>query len=110
MNEITDPELGIGIVDLGLVYRAEWTPIGINVEVTMTVPSCPYSETILQGIEEILERRFGEAASINVRLVWYPPWTPGQLTEAARQKLGWGSRYSTNSSPPETAKAGLARH
>ena len=39
LNEIEDPELGIGIVDLGLIYRAEWTESGIDVEFTMTAPS-----------------------------------------------------------------------
>jgi len=40
INEVDDPELGIGIVDLGLIYRAEWTQTGIEVDFTTTVPSC----------------------------------------------------------------------
>jgi metal-sulfur cluster biosynthetic enzyme len=88
LNEITDPELGVGIVDLGLVYRAEWGPEGIDVEFTMTTPSCPYGETLFDQVEEILHQRFRDASSINVRLVWDPPWTPRHLTEAGRQRLG----------------------
>jgi len=89
LNEIEDPELGIGIVDLGLVSRAEWGASGIDVEFTMTSPSCPFGEGLVQQIEGILQRRFGEAASIRVKLVSNPPWSADRMTEAARQKLGW---------------------
>jgi metal-sulfur cluster biosynthetic enzyme len=89
LNEIEDPELGIGIVDLGLVYRADWTEKGIDVEFVITAPSCPFGELLHEQIEESIRRRFGEASSIRVRLIQDPPWTPDRMTENARQKLGW---------------------
>lgn len=89
VNEIEDPELGIGIADLGLVYRADWTETGIDVELTMTTPSCPFGESLVERVEDILHQRFGEAAAISVRLVWDPPWTADRITETAKQKLGW---------------------
>jgi metal-sulfur cluster biosynthetic enzyme len=89
LNEIEDPELGISIVDLGLVHRADWNANGIEVEFMTTSPSCPFSDVLLQRIDDILRRRFREAASIRVRLVLDPPWTPERLSENARRKLGW---------------------
>ena len=67
LNEIDDPELGIGIVDLGLVYRADWNAKGIDVEFATTSPSCPFSDVLLQQINDILHHRFREAASIRVQ-------------------------------------------
>src|ERR1019366_7627708 len=97
LNEIEDPELGIGIVDLGLIYGAEWSAKGIDVEFTTTSPTCPFREALLQQINDLLRHRFREAASIRVRLVLDPPWTLARLSENARKKLGW-SRAAT--APP----------
>ena len=107
LNEIEDPELGIGIVDLGLVYGAEWNAKGIDVEFTTTSPTCPFREALLQQINDILRHRFREAASIRVRLVMEPPWTPGRLSENGRKKLGW-SRTATAS--PATFARGPWKH
>lgn len=89
LNEIEDPELGIGIVDMGMVYRADWNATGIEVEFTTTSASCPFAEAMLQQINDILRHRFREAASIRVRLVQDPPWTVERLSDNARRKLGW---------------------
>jgi len=99
LNEIEDPELRIGIVDLGLVYRADWNAKGIDVEFTTTSPSCPFSEVLLQRINNVLRHRFREAASIRVRLVLNPPWTVERLSKNARTKLGW-ARATTASPAP----------
>jgi metal-sulfur cluster biosynthetic enzyme len=101
LNEVEDPELGIGIVDLGLIHRADWGENGIEVEFTMTSPTCPFGELLTEQIEEVLRRRFREAASIAVRLVWDTPWTLEQINEAARRKLGWVDRPK-----PSSAKIG----
>ena len=50
LKEVLDPELGINIVDLGLIYRADWTPAGIEVAMTLTAPTCPAGE-LLECIE-----------------------------------------------------------
>ena len=88
LNEIEDPELGIGIVDLGLVYRADWTETGIEVDITMTAPSCPFGATLLNEVNEILQQCFREASSIRVQVVWDPPWGLDRLSESARRTLG----------------------
>lgn len=89
LNEVNDPELGIGIVDLGLIYRAEWTEAGIEVDFTTTVLSCPHAAFLREQINIILRERFREASSVMVRLVFDPPWNFDRLTEEARKVLGW---------------------
>ena len=88
LNEIEDPELGIGIVELGLIYRADWTATGIEVDVTMTAPSCPFGAVLVDKIKKRLQQDFREASSIRVQLVWDPPWGLERLSENARLMLG----------------------
>lgn len=89
LNEIEDPELGIGIVDLGLVINAQWSAAGIEVEFITTASTCPFGDVLLTRIDELLHQRFAEATAIRVRMVLHPPWSPERLSEAARRKLGW---------------------
>jgi metal-sulfur cluster biosynthetic enzyme len=91
LNQVEDPELGIGIVDVGLVYRAEWTEAGICVDVTTTVPSCPFATTLRRQVDAILRERFHEASTIFVQLVFEPPWSLDRLSEGARRALGWAN-------------------
>ena len=87
LRSVIDPELGINIVDLGLVYRAERKDEAIEVDLTMSTPSCPLAEMLVEEAREALRARFPEAA-IQVELVWDPPWTPDRMTEDARDQLG----------------------
>ena len=87
LRSVIDPELGINIVDLGLVYRAERKDEAIEVDLTMSTPSCPLAEMLVEEAREALQARFPEAA-IQVELVWDPPWTPDRMSEAARHQLG----------------------
>ena len=89
LNEIECPDLGIGIVDMGLVYVAEWNAKGIEVAFTTTSPSCPFSELLLRQINDILRRRFREAASFRVQFVLDPPghWS-GSATTPAINSVG----------------------
>ena len=89
LRGVNDPEIGINIVDLGLVYEAERTAEGIEVKLTLSTPSCPMSEMLVEEAREALQARFADARSINVELVWDPPWTPDRMSEAARRQFGW---------------------
>ena len=89
LRAVNDPEIGINIVDLGLVYEAERTAEGIDVKLTLSTPSCPMSEMLVEEAREALQARFADARSINVELVWDPPWTPDRMSEAARRRFGW---------------------
>ncbi len=89
LRAVNDPEIGMNIVDLGLVYRAERNPRGIEVEMTLSTPSCPLSEMLIEEARHALQTHFPEAAAISVELVWDPPWTPDRMNEAARRQFGW---------------------
>lgn len=87
LRAVTDPEVGINIVDLGLVYRAERSPGAIEVSLTMSTPSCPLSEVLIENARDALRDRFADVPRIQVELVWDPPWTPDRMSAAARRQL-----------------------
>ncbi|MBK5958623.1 hydroxylase [Rhodoplanes elegans] len=89
LKQVLDPEMGISIVDLGLVYRADWTAEGIVVDMTTTAPTCPFGEVMARAAKAALRRTFTETPSVQVRLLWDPPWSPERMTEEGRFALGW---------------------
>jgi metal-sulfur cluster biosynthetic enzyme len=88
LRGINDPELGINIVDLGLVYSAERSADRIDVAITLTAPSCPLGELVVEEARHALEQRFPEGPPIHVKLVWEPAWTRERMSDAARQLIG----------------------
>jgi metal-sulfur cluster biosynthetic enzyme len=88
LRGVVDPEVGVNIVDLGLVYRAERTTDAIDVAMTMTTRACPLGEMMLEEARAALVRRFPDVPRIATSLVWDPPWTPTMMTEQGRQQLG----------------------
>ena len=89
LRGIDDPEIGINIVDLGLVYRANRGPEGIDVALMMTAPSCPLGESMVDEARDTLAREFPDAHPLNVELIWDPPWSPDRMSEEARKQLGF---------------------
>ena len=87
LRGVDDPEIGVNIVELGLVYRAERKPDRIEVALTLSTPSCPLSEVLIEQAREVLHARFPDMPTIHVELVWDPPWTPDRMSEAARRQL-----------------------
>jgi metal-sulfur cluster biosynthetic enzyme len=89
LREVIDPELGLNVVDLGLVYAVRGNDAGaVYVELSMTTPACPLGEHIVAEAEQRI-RALGGVWSVQVRLVWDPPWTPERMSAAARAALGW---------------------
>jgi metal-sulfur cluster biosynthetic enzyme len=88
LKTVIDPELGINIVDLGLVYHASRTANGINIELTMTTPACPLGELMTEEIKLVLRDRFPELPDLRVEIVWDPPWSPELMSEESRRQLG----------------------
>lgn len=87
--DVIDPELGINIVDLGLVYGV-YLDENQNVKITMTLttPGCPMHDSIANGIKYRLALIEG-INDIDVELVWEPAWSPEKMSERAREIL-WG--------------------
>jgi metal-sulfur cluster biosynthetic enzyme len=88
LKKVIDPELGINVVDLGLVCRAAHVADGIEVALSMTSPACPLGEMIVEEAKLALQEHFPDASSINVELIRDLPWSPERMTEDGRRQLG----------------------
>ena len=88
LKNVYDPEIGINIVDLGLVYDTDIAESG-DVLVTMTLTSlgCPLGPVIVQEVNNALKDLPG-IGETDVKLVWSPPWSPELMSEEARDELG----------------------
>jgi metal-sulfur cluster biosynthetic enzyme len=86
LRGVIDPELGINIVDLGLVYGIEVDGNALSVAMTMTSPSCPLGEYMTESVERALLLNFPHT-QVAVELVWDPPWDPGMITDEGRRAL-----------------------
>lgn len=89
LRRVIDPEAGVNIVDLGLVYLIEETPERLRVELTMTSPACPMGEMIVSQAQAALAAALPAACKPDVRLVWEPPWQPSMMSAAAKGHFGW---------------------
>lgn len=87
LRDVTDPDSGIDIVDLGLVYGVELEGRVIRVRLTMTSPTCPLSGMIVDEVTTVLAHRFPRYR-IDVDLVWTPPWRPSMIAPVTRKELG----------------------
>lgn len=88
LEHVYDPELGINVVDLGLIYRLDVERGAVAVEMTLTTPGCPMSDTMPEAVERSLHMVPG-VARVSVDLVWEPRWEPEMMSERARRELGW---------------------
>jgi len=87
--EIEDPELMVGVVDLGLIYDIVPDDNGhVHVAMTLTSPGCPYGPELISGIQQSVEEMEG-VTKVTVELVWNPPWDPIEMaTERGKDLLG----------------------
>lgn len=83
LRTVIDPEVGINIVDLGLVYDVRVEAGRVEIDLTMTTPACPLSSYIIREIERALQPLPG-VESAGVELVWSPRWSPAMMDEAVR--------------------------
>ena len=88
LHRVMDPEVGINIVDLGLIYKIESKPGELYVEMTMTSPACPLADMILDDIDSVLDPLVPPEVEIRVEIVWDPVWNPRMISEAGRKQLG----------------------
>src|SRR5512133_1216150 len=89
LERVVDPELALNIVDVGLVYGVTVAAGQVEVRLTMTSAACPVADTIVQDVEDELDRALPPELLIRVELVWEPPWTPERLSASARRFMGW---------------------
>jgi metal-sulfur cluster biosynthetic enzyme len=90
LAEVQDPEMPVGLVDLGLIYSVTEKDGLVEVDLTFTAMGCPASEFILEDVRDRLLREDG-VREVRVNVVWNPPWTVARMTEAGRDALeSWG--------------------
>jgi metal-sulfur cluster biosynthetic enzyme len=87
LKQIYDPEVGISIVDMGLIYGLDIEDNKVSVVMTLTSPGCPAGPQILGQIDSSLKALEG-VEDVDIQVVWSPPWTPDMLSEEARDQLG----------------------
>lgn len=87
LRTIPDPEFGVNIVDLGLIYSVECHEGDIAVTMTLTTPSCPSGGWIYEGAKQAVAALPG-AKKVEVTMVFDPAWSPEMLSEEANRQLG----------------------
>lgn len=89
LREVYDPELGVNIIDLGLVYGVDVTPEGyVTLTMTLTTPGCPMHESIADGVGTVLQDIAGISGG-EIKLVWEPRWEPDMMSEEGKRLLGF---------------------
>lgn len=89
LTQVIDPEVGMNIVDLGLVYDIRIAAERIEVDITMTTPACPMSSMIAEQAREVIMAGVGAGNEVVVNLVWDPPWDASMMSDHAREHFGW---------------------
>ena len=88
LGEVIDPEMGINIIELGLVYRVAVEEDSVEVDFTLTYPGCPLGPEIEKDIIEVLRKKAG-VTDVKTTVVWQPAWQPSYMSEEARIGLGY---------------------
>lgn len=90
LRKVYDPEIGINIVDVGLVYRVEFVGDICEIDFTLTSPGCPLADSIEADMRNQVKADHGLSdEQIKLAVVWSPPWTIDYMSEEARLDLGY---------------------
>ena len=86
---VKDPEMGMNIVDLGLIYRVEITEENtVEITMTLTSPGCPAGTEIITNVQRETHMAYPDVNEVNIHLTWSPFWNPDMMSEDAREELG----------------------
>ena len=89
LRQVEDPELGMDIVELGLMYDVEVAGPKVHVTYTLTSMGCPVGPMIQEQIQEFAAQVPG-VEDVEIELTWDPPWTPDRMSDDAKFILGFG--------------------
>jgi metal-sulfur cluster biosynthetic enzyme len=90
LKQVLDPEIGVNIVDLGLVYRIEVEGTRALVVMTMTSPACPLADYLKELVTAAINERVPGVTDVDIAIEWDPPWNPDMMSDEARRQLGDG--------------------
>jgi metal-sulfur cluster biosynthetic enzyme len=90
LRKCMDPEVPVNVVDLGLIYGVNVSDKNnVDIKMTMTTRGCPMHDTLVSDVKRYLNKLEG-VGSVNVEIVWDPPWSIEKMNPAVREKLGYG--------------------
>ncbi|MGC8672098.1 MAG: metal-sulfur cluster assembly factor [Thermoplasmata archaeon] len=87
LKSVIDPEIGLDVINLGLVYEIKVNDDIVYIKMTMTTPGCPLASWILADAENKI-KQLPEVKDVQIELVWDPPWSVDRISEEARKLLG----------------------
>lgn len=86
---VIDPELGIDVVNLGLIYEVSINEENdVHIDMTMTSMGCPMAGQIVSGVKSAILENISEISKVNVDIVWNPPWSKDRMSRYAQLALG----------------------
>ncbi len=90
LKTVYDPEIPVNVYDLGLIYKIDYTPTDktLHVDMTLTAPSCPAADFIVEDVRQKLVSIEGPE-KIDLRLVFEPEWNQDMMSEEAKLELGY---------------------
>jgi metal-sulfur cluster biosynthetic enzyme len=89
LGRVVDPEMALGILDVGLVYRVTVRDSHVHVLMTMTSAACPVADVIVEDVAQTLERALPDGFAVDVDVAWEPAWTPERMSDKAKRFMGW---------------------
>jgi metal-sulfur cluster biosynthetic enzyme len=87
IKQIIDPEIGINIVDMGLIYGVDINDTTVDITMTLTRPGCPAGGQIVNGTQQVTQQMDG-VEEVNVNVIWDPRWSMELMSEDAKDELG----------------------
>jgi metal-sulfur cluster biosynthetic enzyme len=89
LEAVIDPELGLNIVELGLIYDVKVDENNeVSVKMTLSARGCPLHTSITNGVENVIKRMDG-VNGVKVEVVWDPPWTPDRIAPETKKRMGF---------------------
>ena len=89
LTQVVDPDVGVNIVDLGLVESVRIAPEGIYVDLIMTTPACPQSAYLADESERVVREAARDGTGISVAVLDSPFWEPSRMSASAKAIMGW---------------------
>ncbi|MCL5437816.1 MAG: metal-sulfur cluster assembly factor [Candidatus Thermoplasmatota archaeon] len=86
LKQVSDPEIGMDVVSLGLIYEVQINGDRVYIKMTMTAPTCPVTPWILSEAQRVVEN-LKDVEAADVELVWEPPWNPSMMSDEAKEQL-----------------------
>ncbi|SDZ01807.1 Metal-sulfur cluster biosynthetic enzyme [Evansella caseinilytica] len=83
LETVIDPELGVDVVSLGLIYDVQLKESDVKVTMTLTTPGCPLHDTMINGVKAAVEQH-PDVTKCEVELVWEPAWTPDRMKQKVK--------------------------